>query len=119
MSTQTKLLAPHMAVVSALGTFDLNNTTGLQNFAGAAAVIPMMKLNPDHVTDFLGAIDTQMKSVETANQKYWKSAVGKLKDAKAAFVETNKTAQNGSGHTGAHAEGQGVGGHHGGERRAS
>ncbi len=96
--SHTKLLSPHMAIITALGSFDLNNTTGLQRFAGAAAAIPLMKLSPDHVPDFLAAIDAQAKATEVANQRYWKSAVGYLKIAREEFVQNNKTAQNGVGH---------------------
>lgn len=97
MFNKTKLLTPHMAIVTALAGHDLNSTTGLQRYAGGCAMIPMLKLNPDHVPDFLAAIDAQAKSSEVTNQRYWKSAVGYLKEAREQFVHNHAASQNGAG----------------------
>lgn len=119
MFNKTKLLSPHMAIVTALAAHDLNSTTGLQRYAGGTAMIPMLKLNPEHVPAFLQAIDAQAKSTEMANQRYWSSAVGYLKQARERFVENHAASQNGAGdHAQTHA-GTVAGTPQGAEHRAS
>jgi hypothetical protein len=91
------LFAPHMAILSVIGGFDLNSPSGLQQLNGVAKAIPLMKLTPDHVTQTASALDREIQKIQTGGATYSKAAIKSLATARDDMIKHNAHAQNGAG----------------------